>query len=93
MYDITTTRMLLPTAVFAAVAAVFAGGVNARIPEGGSSFEGPLSIAGVVSAQAPSWRGKGGKGEETKGTTQPGVATRAAGAPTYGFPPGYRGLP
>ena len=33
MYDITKTRMLLTTAVFAAVAAVIAGGANARIPE------------------------------------------------------------
>ena len=32
MYDITRTRMLLTTAVFAAVAAVFACGANARIP-------------------------------------------------------------
>jgi len=32
MYDITKTRMLLTTAVFAAVAAVFAGGAKARIP-------------------------------------------------------------
>jgi hypothetical protein len=33
MYDITKTRILLTTAVFAAVAAVFAGGGSARIPE------------------------------------------------------------
>jgi hypothetical protein len=66
MYDITKTRMLLTTAAFAAVAAVFAGAGNARIlGEDGSGFEGHLSIAGVVGAQAPSWRGKGGKGEET----------------------------
>ena len=32
MYDITKTGMLLATAVFAAVAAVFVGGANARIP-------------------------------------------------------------
>ena len=32
MYDITKTRMLLTTAVFAAVAALYAGGANARIP-------------------------------------------------------------
>ena len=32
MYDITKTRILLTTAVFAAVAAVFAGAANARIP-------------------------------------------------------------
>ena len=85
MYDITKTRMLTTTAVFAAVAAVFAGGANARIPgEGGSSFEGQLSIVGVVSAQVPSWRGKGGKGEETGGVTNPlqqtGVARRGPAA-------------
>ena len=40
MYDIAKTRMLLTTAVFAAVAAVLAGGVNARIPdEDGSGKE------------------------------------------------------
>ena len=81
MYDITKTRMLVTTAVFAAVAAVFAGGANARIPdEDGSGFEGHLSIVGVDVAQAPSWRGKGGKGEETGGATDPlqrtGVARR-----------------
>ena len=93
MYDITKTRMLMTTAVFAAVAAVFAGGANARIPgEDGSSFEGPLSIVHVVSAQVPSWLGKGGKGEETR-ATDPGVATLEGSAPTSSFPPGYRGLP
>ena len=40
MYDITKTRMLLTTAVFAAVAAVFAGGANARVlAEDGSGLE------------------------------------------------------
>ena len=38
MYDITKTRILLTTAVFAAVAAVFAGGANARPPEDGSDI-------------------------------------------------------
>ena len=33
MYDITKTRMLLTTAVFAAVAAVFAGGANAMVQD------------------------------------------------------------
>ena len=80
-YDITKTRMLLTTAVFAAVAALYAGGANARIPdEDGSGFEGQLSIVGVAAAQPPSWRGKGGKGEETGGATDPlqrtGVARR-----------------
>ena len=127
MYDITKTRMLLTTAVFAAVAALIASGANARIPnEDGSGFEGQLSIVGVAAAQPPSWRGKGGKGEETGGATNPlqqtgvarrddqldpairtaiatraaeaaqasiGIATRAGSAPTYSFPPGYRGLP
>ena len=35
MYDITKTRMLLSTAVFAAVAAVFAGGANAMVQDDG----------------------------------------------------------
>jgi hypothetical protein len=76
MYDdITKTRMLLTTAAFAAVAAVLAGGGNAWIlGEDGSGFEGHLSIAGVVGAQAPSWRGKGGKGEETRGVRRTGAA-------------------
>ncbi len=127
MYDITKTRMLLTTAVFAAVAALIASGANARIPdEDGSGFEGQLSIVGVAAAQPPSWRGKGGKGEETGGATNPlqqtgvarrddqrdpairtaiatraaqaaqasiGIDTRVGSAPTYSFPPGYRGLP
>ena len=47
MYDITKTRMLLTTAVFAAVAAVFAGGANARaLAEDGSG------IGAGVAAQA-----------------------------------------
>ena len=77
MYDITKTRMLLTTSVFAAVAALCASGANARIPDQDSPhFEGHLSIVGVVSAQAPSWRGKGGKGEETGGATNPLQQTR-----------------
>jgi hypothetical protein len=51
MYDITRTRMLLTTAVFAAVAAVFAGGANARIPEDGSG------IGAEPVAQAPQGSG------------------------------------
>ena len=47
MYDITKTRMLLTTAVLAAVAAVFAGGANARaLAEDGSG------IGAGVAAQA-----------------------------------------
>jgi hypothetical protein len=48
MYDITKTRILLTTAVFAAVAAVFAGGGNARIPE-----EDGAGIGAEPAAQAP----------------------------------------
>jgi hypothetical protein len=40
MYDITKTRMLLTTAVFAAVAAVFAGGANAVFLADGGSASG-----------------------------------------------------
>jgi hypothetical protein len=48
MYDITKTRMLLTTAVFAAVAAVLAGGANARaLAEDGSG------LSAVPAAQAP----------------------------------------
>jgi hypothetical protein len=73
MYDITKTRMLLTTAVFAAVAALCAGGANARIPaEGGSASAAQESLRiGAYAAQPPSWRGKGGKGEETGGATNP----------------------
>ena len=69
MYDVTRTRMLLTTVVFAAVAALFAAGANARIPEDSSSAstaQESLRI-GRYAAPAPSWRGKGGKGEETEG--------------------------
>ena len=79
MYDITKTRMLLTTSVIAAVAALCASGANARIPDQDSPhFEGHLSIVGVVSAQVPSWRGKGGKGEETGGATNPLQQTRVS---------------
>jgi ABC-type phosphate transport system substrate-binding protein len=73
MYDITKTRMLLTMAVFAAVAALCAGGANARIPaESGSASAAQESLRiGAYAAQPPSWRGKGGKGEETGGATNP----------------------
>ncbi len=92
MYDLTKTRMLVTTAVFAAVAAVLASGANARIPdEEGSGVEGQVSIVGVAgpyAAQAPSWRGKGGKGEETGGYR--GQASLGAGVDAAQGP-GWRG--
>ena len=59
MYDITKTRMLLTTAVFAAVAAVFAGGASARflIPadtSSASAAQESLRIGRYVVAQTPS---------------------------------------
>jgi hypothetical protein len=98
MYEITKTRMLLTTAVFAAVAAVFAGVANAAIGTAmatqavatapafpsGDELDTAIGTAmaaraaevaqasigsGVNAAQAPSWQGKAGKGEETGGTT------------------------
>jgi hypothetical protein len=53
MYDITKTRMLLTTAVFASVAAVFAGGANARIPEGDGSGIGvePVAVVAATGSQ------------------------------------------
>ena len=73
MYDITKTRMLLTTAVFAAVAALSASGANARIPADTSSAGAVQESlrTGRYAAQPPSWRGKGGKGEETGGATNP----------------------
>ena len=73
MYDITKTRMLLTTAVFAAVAALSASGANARIPADTSSASAVQESlrTGRYAAQPPSWRGKGGKGEETGGATNP----------------------
>ena len=73
MYDITRTRMLLTTAVFAAVAALSASGANARIPADTSSASAVQESlrTGRYAAQPPSWRGKGGKGEETGGATNP----------------------
>ena len=45
MYDISKTRMLLTTVVFAAVAALFAAGANARIPaDTGSAFAAQESL-------------------------------------------------
>ncbi len=87
MYDLTKTRMLLTTAVFAAVAAASAGGANARIPdEDGSGVVGPVSIVGAHAAQSPSWRGKGGKGEETggyRGQTALGAGVDVAQGPGW----------
>ena len=94
MYDITKTRMLLTTAVFAAVAALSASGANAMIPADSGSASGvqeSLRI-GRYAAQPPSWRGKGGKGEETGAATNPLQQTGVTAA-TYKFPPGYRGRP
>ena len=73
MYDITKRRMLLTTAVFAAVAALSASGANAMIPaDGGSAYGAQESLRiGAYAAQSPSWWGKGGKGEETGGATNP----------------------
>jgi hypothetical protein len=53
MYDITKTRMLLTTAVFAAIAALYAGGANARIlDESGSASGARASIrTGVVDSR------------------------------------------
>ena len=86
MYDITKTRMLLTTAVFAAVAALSASGANARIPADTSSAGAAQESlrTGRYAAQPPSWRGKGGKGEETAGVSntlrQTGVAGRGPAA-------------
>ena len=118
MYDITKTRMLLTTALFAAVAAVFAGGANARIPnEEGEVIraQSPAAVTATVNPLASS--GLTGifstlsphEQSYLKSMTavcsvvgcQPdgwlaarlGFATRAASAPTYKFPDGYRGLP
>ena len=92
MYEITKTRMLLTTAVVAAVAALCASGASARIPaESGSASAAQESLRiGAYAAQPPSWRGKGGKGEETGGATNPlqqtGVARRGP-APLLPPPP------
>jgi len=86
MYDITKTRMLLTTAVFAAVAALSASGANARIPADTSSASAVQESlrTGRYAAQPPSWRGKGGKGEETGGATNPLQQTRVTlGGSTY----------
>ena len=56
MYDITKTRILLTTAVFAAVAAVFAGGANARaLAEDGSGIGAePAAQAAQGAGRSPS---------------------------------------
>ena len=88
MYDITKTRMLLTTAVFAAVAAAVC-----RRGKREDSRRGRLGLQkrtcpspAVVGAQAPSWRGKGGKGEETggyRGQVSLGIGVDAAQAPSW----------
>ena len=82
MYDITRTRMLLTTAVFAAVAALSASGANARIPADTSSAGAVQESlrTGRYAAQPPSWRGKGGKGEETGGATNRSSRQASLGA-------------
>jgi hypothetical protein len=95
MYDITKTRMLLTTAVFAAVAALSASGANARIPADTSSASAVQESlrTGRYAAQPPSWRGKGGKGEETVGVTNPLQQTGVArSGSTYTFPECSLGL-
>ena len=82
MYDVTKTRMLLTTAAFAAVAALIAGGANARIPEDEGDWAGSSSLTSVHAALAPSWQGKGGKGEETAGASSK-LTVRAALAPSW----------
>ena len=84
MFDITQTRMLLTTVVFAAVAALFAAGANARIPpDPGTAFAAQESLPiGAYASQPPSWRGKGGKGEETGGATNP-LQRTVATAPAF----------
>ena len=87
MYDISKIRMLLTTAALAAVAALFAAGANARIPEDTSSASTAQESLrlGRYAAQAPSWRGKGGKGEETEGYRGQALVTsiEAAQAPSW----------
>jgi hypothetical protein len=88
MYDITKIRMLLTTVVFAAVAALFSAGANATVPaDTGSAFAAQQTL-GIdrYAVQAPSWRGKGGKGEETegyRGQTVIGFTVNAALAPSW----------
>jgi hypothetical protein len=61
MYDITKTRMLLTTAVFAAVAALFAGGANAMVQDDGGGAQAVTTVqpgmsAGVDNALDPAIR-------------------------------------
>ena len=83
MYDITRTRMLVTAAACAAVAVLFAGR-HVVLPNDG---EAQASIGvGTDTASAPSWRGKGGKGEESDGLlVQTSIATGAdaAKAPSW----------
>ena len=83
MYDVTKTRMLLTTAVFAAVAALIAGGANARIPVDEGDSASSSNVTGVHAALAPSWQGKGGKGEDTGGASSRLTVVRAALAPSW----------
>ena len=54
MFDITQTRMLLTTVVFAAVAALFAAGANARIPpDPGTAFAAQESLRIGAFARIP----------------------------------------
>ena len=72
MYDITKIRMLLTTAVFAAVAALFAAGANARIPENTSSAFAAQESLGDRPLRGPAVRDEGGPAlrEEREGFRQ-----------------------
>jgi|SoiMethySBSTD1v2_1073268.scaffolds.fasta_scaffold974609_1 hypothetical protein len=83
MYDITRTRMLVTTAACAAGAALFAG-QNVVLPNDGEA-QASIGVR-TDTANAPSWRGKGGKGEESDGLRgQASIATGAdaAKAPSW----------
>jgi hypothetical protein len=90
MYDITKTRMLLTTAVFAAVAAVFAGGANARaLAEDGSSIGAEpvapvAAVAATVDPLAESWLiGQGLSLDEVKSWTAGACSQEVKAASCY----------
>ena len=82
MYDITKTRMLLTTSVFAAVAALSASGANARIPADSQLCQRSAGVAPDRRATGPAaelaGQGRQGRGDRGRDEPPPADTRRAA---------------
>ena len=83
MYDITKTRMLLTTAVFATVAALYAGGANAMRQGNGGTDSGSRPAAAVAATVDPLAVSQ----LLAQGYTKPQVEAWTVGACSHGVKP------